>query len=169
MAAEAGGTSGPQDGHFQAVCFMLGSEEYALDIAQVQEIIRLPEIRSVPRSPDFVEGVVNLRGKILPVIDLRKRFNLPAGDPTRKSRIVVVNLPPIYVGLQVDAVTEVLQIPVGAVEPAPDLVMTSLDASYIRGIAKLDARLLVVLDLGRILAPREVEALAGAGDALPAS
>ncbi len=143
----------------QLVSFNLGTEEFAVDIAAVQEIVRMPEITKVPRSAAFVEGVVNLRGKIIPVVDLRKRFGLAVNPSTKSTRIIIVTIGGRTVGMIVDGVSEVLRLGTDAVEAAPELVTSAIDASFIRGIAKLEGRLLILLDLDLILNQEEVRAL----------
>ncbi len=135
----------------QLVSFNLGPEEFGVDIAAVQEIVRMPEITKVPRSPEFVEGVVNLRGKIIPVVDLRKRFRLPVGEATKSTRIIIVTVAKRTVGMIVDAVSEVLRLDAASVEPTPEMVTTDIDSSFLKGIAKLESRLLILLDLDLIL------------------
>jgi len=120
----------------QLVVFQLGAELYGVEIARVHEIIRLQAITRVPRAPAFVEGIINLRGKVIPVVDLRHRFGLPAAEHTRASRIVVVEIGDQVVGLIVDAVSEVLRIAGATVEP-PSPVVAGLESEYLRGIAKL--------------------------------
>jgi purine-binding chemotaxis protein CheW len=143
----------------QLVSFNLGSEEFAVDIAAVQEIVRMPEITQVPRSAEFVEGVVNLRGKIIPVVDLRKRFSLAVSPSTKSTRIIIVTIGGRTVGMIVDGVSEVLRLGADAVEAAPELVTNTIDASFLRGIAKLEGRLLILLDLDLILNQEEARAL----------
>ena len=140
----------------QLVTFNLGSEEFALDILLVQEINRRVEITKVPKTPEFVEGVINLRGKIVPVLDLRKRFGLVGHEFTAQSRIIVVNIDNRVLGLLVDSVSEVLQIPAQTIEPPPPLV-AGIDAAYIKGIGKFEDRLLILLDLGKILSKKKTE------------
>lgn len=142
----------------QLVTFKLGTEEYGIDIMQVQEIIRLSEIVRVPKAPPFVEGVLHLREKILPVIDLAKRFGVSSGQRTDLSRIVVVNIKDNPVGLIVDSVCEVIRLPAGAVEPLPEMV-TSADARFLRGIGRLNGRLIILVDLARVLSHDEMEQL----------
>jgi len=142
----------------QLVTFRLGNEEFSLDILRVQEIIRHMELTRVPRTPDFVEGVINLRGRVIPVLDLRKRFGLPAGEKTHETRIIVVDVDDKTVGFKVDAVSEVLRIPADTVEPPPPLV-TSIESDYIKGVGKLDGRLLILLDVAKILSRSEKDAL----------
>src|SRR6266516_3972712 len=101
----------------QLVVFELGAELYGVEIARVHEIIRLQAVTRVPRSPAFVEGVINLRGKVIPVVDLRRRFGLPSADHTRSTRIVVVEIGDQVVGIVVDGVSEVLRVSTSIVEP----------------------------------------------------
>jgi purine-binding chemotaxis protein CheW len=140
----------------QLVTFKLGSEEFALDILLVQEINRRVEITKVPKTPEFVEGVINLRGKIVPVLDLRKRFGLVGREFTAQSRIIVVNIDKRVLGLMVDSVSEVLRIPRHTVEPPPPIV-AGIDATYIKGIGKFEGRLLILLDLGKVLSGTKTE------------
>jgi purine-binding chemotaxis protein CheW len=134
----------------QYVVFDLGGEHYGVDIAAVEGIIKLQGITSVPHAPAFIEGVTNLRGKVLPVVDLRRRFNLPAGATSKETRIVVVEMNGATVGMIVDGVSEVLQVPDEAVEPPSPIVMT-IDSAFIRGIAKVHERLIILLDLSQVL------------------
>jgi purine-binding chemotaxis protein CheW len=143
----------------QLVSFNLDSEEFGVDIAAVQEIVRMPEITRVPRSQEFVEGVVNLRGKIIPVVDLRKRFALPAAAATKSTRIIIATIARKTVGLIVDAVSEVLRLDSDSVEATPEMVATQIDSSFLKGIAKLEGRLLILLDLDLILNHEETRAL----------
>lgn len=138
----------------QLVSFLIENEEFGVDILNVQEIIRPVDITRVPNAPAFVEGVINLRGRIVPVVDLRKRFNLPRRERDKNSRIIVVELGDKIVGFMVDAVREVLRVDAGVIEPPPELAI-GIDAHYITGVAKLDDRLLILLDLERILTDEE--------------
>src|SRR5690348_9924421 len=135
----------------QLVVLQLGAELYGVEISRVHEIIRLQTITRVPRAPAFVEGVINLRGKVIPVVDLRRRFGLATADHTRASRIVVVDIAEQVIGMIVDAVSEVLRVSSATVEP-PSPVVAGVDSEYIHGIAKLPDRLLILLDLDRVLA-----------------
>ncbi len=143
----------------QIVVFELASEHFGVNIAAVESIIKMQEITKMPRSPRFVEGVTNLRGKVLPVVDLRKRFGLPSQEVSKDSRIVVVTISGAEVGMVVDAVSEVLTVPADCVEPAP-AIATTVDSSFITGIAKLDGRLVILLDLAEILTEAEQGELA---------
>ena len=138
----------------QLVIFDLAEETYGVDIGSVREIIRMQEITKVPRTPEFVEGVINLRGKVIPVIDLRKRFGFRKTEATKDTRIVVVDIGGTDIGVVVDAVTEVLRLSADAVEP-PTGVITTADSDYLLGIAKLETRLIILLDLQQALANME--------------
>lgn len=142
----------------QLVTFRLGKEEFSMDILKVQEIIRHMDLTRVPRTPDFVDGVINLRGRVIPVLDLRKRFGLPEGERTNETRIIVVDVDNRTVGLKVDAVSEVLRLPADTVEPPPSWV-TGIESDYIKGVGKLDGRLIILLDVAKILTRTEKDAL----------
>ncbi len=146
-------------GDEQVVGLELTGESYGVEISRIQEIIRMQPITRVPNGPAFIEGVTNLRGRVIPVLDLRKRFGLAAGEPTRHSRIVVAELGAHTVGLVVDGVSEVLRIAADQVEP-PSSLITTVESAYLRGVAKLDDRLVLLLDLARILTGDEQADLA---------
>jgi purine-binding chemotaxis protein CheW len=160
-AAAAPGSTGTarQTTETQIVVFELGDERYGLDIAAVYEIIRHQPITAVPQAPAFVEGVINLRGRIIPVVDLRDRFGMATGELTRASRIVVAEAAGTRVGLVVDGVSEVLMVPADAIEPTPE-VAAGVDAAYLRGIAKLGERLIILLELDGLFGDSDVAALA---------
>lgn len=143
----------------QLVVFELANEHYGVDISAVNTIIRMQEITEVPRTPRFVEGVINLRGSIIPVIDLRKRFGLPTGEITKASRIVVVEAASQMIGMVVDAVAETLRLTCDSIEP-PSPVVVSVDSEYLRGIGKQNDRLVILLDLDKVLSAKESESLA---------
>jgi purine-binding chemotaxis protein CheW len=138
----------------QLVIFVLASEHYGVGISAVDSIIKLQPITFVPHAPAFVEGVTNLRGKVLPVVDLRKRFGLPIGEATKETRIVVTQVGGLGVGMMVDRVSEVLRVPAEAIEP-PSPLVTTVDSAFITGIAKVDDRLVILLDLEQVLSPGE--------------
>lgn len=135
---------------FHLVTFRLLREEYGVDIGGVQEIIRATDITPVPGAPSHVRGVINLRGKIIPVIDLRKRLALSAAAAADAQRIVVVELGEKRIGMLVDSVSQVIKVPAGVVEEIPEEA-TNVDENYIRGVGKLDSRLIIILDLNRSL------------------
>ncbi len=144
----------------QLVVFDLMNEHYGVDIAAVDSIVKMQQITSVPHAPSFVEGVTNLRGKVLPIIDLRRRFGLPQGDDTKETRIVTVDVDGLKVGMVVDAVSEVLRVSEEDIEP-PSPIVTTVDSAFITGIAKVDdgagnsGRLIILLDLGKVLSSEE--------------
>ncbi len=141
---------------FQAVICQLGDESYGLDIGSVYEIIRFQECTAVPASPRFVDGVINLRGRIIPVMDMASRFGQRRSETTKSTRIIVAGTNGRRVGLVVDAVTEVLMLSDDAVEPTPE-VASGYDAAYIRGIAKLGEELVILLDLRALFGDQEVQ------------
>jgi purine-binding chemotaxis protein CheW len=133
------------------VTFYLSEEEYALDVRVVQEIIRLTETTHVPRAPEFIRGVINLRGRIIPVVDLKRKLALGEITESRLARIVVVKLRDRLIGLLVDGASQVLKIPASAIDAAPEEIL-DVNISFIRGVAKMDRRLIILLDLYKILA-----------------
>jgi len=132
------------------VCFRMGKETFGADIFAVREIVRVPEITHVPGAPSFVLGVINLRGRIISVVDLGKRLGLSATAPGPSSRILVVNLNGVVVGFLVDAATEVLKLAEDAVEPTPE-VSAAVNANYLDGVGKVGGRLILLLDLEKVL------------------
>ncbi|KNZ69814.1 CheW protein [Thermincola ferriacetica] len=138
----------------QLVVFKLGNEEYGVPITQVKEINRLTNTTKVPKSPEFVEGIINLRGQIIPIIDLKKRFDLELTEYTGEARIIVIQVAHHTFGVKVDAVSEVLRISTDTIENAPDIV-SGIDARYITGVAKVGERLLILLDLDKLLTDEE--------------
>jgi purine-binding chemotaxis protein CheW len=138
----------------QILVFALADEYFCVDIASVEGIVLLQEITKVSQQPFFVEGVINLRGSVLPVIDLRKRFGLAFQETTKDARIIVVTMGSKQVGMIVDVVSEVLTIPEQSIEPPPSMV-TTVDTAFIVGIAKVDERLIILLDLAEVLTLQE--------------
>ena len=131
----------------QLVSFQLGPEEYAIDILGVQEIIRVVEITRVPNAPHYVEGVLNLRGKIIPIINLRRRLGLSSTEHTKDTRIVVVDVAHLLLGFIVDSVEEVLRLPEEFIEPPPSTGRGGADEFH-KGVGRVEGRLLILLDLG---------------------
>jgi purine-binding chemotaxis protein CheW len=139
----------------QLVIFKLGEEEFGVDILQVSEIEKLDQgITRVPKAPVFVEGVINLRGEIIPIIDLRKRFNLPAREIGYDSRVIIVEVNGNRIGMTVDSVMEVTRINSSFIEKAP-AITKGVDSYYLSGVAKIDNRLIILLDLERALSDEE--------------
>jgi len=147
-----------KEGETQLVVFVLASEEFACNIADVREVLKMIRITPLPRSLDFVEGVINLRGEVIPVIDLRKRFNLPAVDRTEESRIIIVEVEERMVGLTVDSVSEVIRLSNKQIQEAPNQVAGE-QTNLIMGVGKIDERMLIILNLERILTSEEQIAL----------
>ena len=139
-------TKGAADGLLQLVTFKLDNEEFAVNILEVQEINRMTEITKMPNSPHHVEGVVNLRGRVIPVVSLRKKLGLAEVENNEHSRIMIMDIQGSTMGLIVDAVSEVLRIPSDIVEPPPPL-STDANTEYIKGVAKLEDRLIMLGDL----------------------
>ncbi|RCK72353.1 MAG: Positive regulator of CheA protein activity (CheW) [Anaerolineae bacterium] len=148
----------------QLVVFELANEHYGVDIAAVESIIKMQPITAVPQAPAFVEGITNLRGSVLPVMDLRKRFGLSGRDQSSEStqddkRIVVVSMDGMKIGMIVDAVSEVLRVQEEAIEPPPPMV-TTINSAFITGIAKVGERLIILLDLAKVLTVSEKDEVA---------
>jgi purine-binding chemotaxis protein CheW len=146
----------------QIVGFRIGRETFGLPISLVHEIVRPPEITNVPHAPKYVEGVMNLRGRIVPVIDLRRRFGGAAVENSRKNRVLVVEVESRAVGLIVDSASEVLKISDAQIEPPPN-VFTDAATSYVTGVAKYQGRLIILVDLRRILQSGELRLPAATG------
>lgn len=145
----------------QLVTFKLGNEEYATEILKVQEINRMVEITAVPNSASYLEGVINLRGKVIPVVNLRKKFGLAAKENDEQSRIMILDIQGITTGLVVDGVSEVLRISSSTVEPPPPMA-TNVSTEFINGIAKLENRLIILLDIDKLLGKAESRELVAA-------
>ena len=139
----------------QLVTFAISEEEFGIDILRVQEIIRIMPITKVPNSPPSVEGVINLRGRVIPVIDLRRRFGMAAKDHDNSTRIIVIEIHGMIIGFVVDGVSEVLRIPSSTVEPPPP-VIAGVESEYIKGVGKLDDRLLILLDIDKLLTSEDL-------------
>jgi purine-binding chemotaxis protein CheW len=145
------------------VGFRIGEETYGVPIGSVREIVRVPEITAVPNAPEMIEGVINLRGKIIPVMDLRKRFGSMATESDKKNRILVVELENRLLGLIVSSASEVLKIPPSEIE-APGAVFAEGESSYVTGVGKLKGRLVILLDIGRLLRQPEFKKLEEAAE-----
>ncbi|EGO64146.1 chemotaxis protein CheW [Acetonema longum] len=137
----------------QLVIFKLDKEEYGLPITKVQEINKMVSITKLPHTPVFVEGIINLRGRVIPIVDLRKRFQLSASDHNEDSRIIIIEISGQTLGVIVDAVTEVVRLQANNVEPPPPAFI--LDSQYIHGVGKLEDRLIILLNLDKILTTQE--------------
>lgn len=138
--------------------FFLANEEYGIEILKVQEIIGMLSITAVPRTPSFVRGVVNLRGKVIPIIDLRLKFGMPAAEQTEETCIIVVQARGIEMGIVVDRVSEVLDIAADAIDEAPSFG-AEVDTEYLLGIAKAEGQVRLLLDIDEVLSNQDVVAL----------
>ncbi len=134
----------------QLVIFELANEFYGINIAVVESIIKMQAITQLPQSPAYVKGVTNLRGSVLPVIDLRSRFALEEKEDTRQTRIIIVTMGSIKVGVTVDGVSEVLRVSDELIEPLPPMV-NSVNSVFLKGIVRLENRLIILLELGKVL------------------
>lgn len=143
------------------VACRLGDEEYAVEVSHVQEIVRPTAITAVPRAPHYVEGVLNLRGRVVPVVDLARRFGMPARERTKATRIVITQMDARTVGMLVDAVSEVVRLGPDQISPAPDLARSGLNAEFFTGVGQANGRLLILLDLPRVLSKQEGDELPG--------
>lgn len=143
----------------QLVIFEVENELYGVDIANVESIIRMQALTHLPNTPRFIDGVTNLRGEVVPIINLRKRFSMEPKEPTRETRIMIANLGGVKAGLVVDAVAQVSRITEEDMEVPPQMLQTSHSA-FIRSIAHLDEHLVILLDLAKVLTVEEKESLA---------
>ena len=134
----------------QLVICQLSNEEFGIEISKVKEIIRIPEITEIPQVPDYVEGIINLRGSIIPIINLAEKFDLNHENASNDSRIVVVELENLVAGMVVDAVSEVLRISGENIEPTPEVIVSRITERYIQGVGKIDDRLLILLAIDKI-------------------
>ena len=156
IEAETEAPEQAQDAERQLVVFRLVAETYGLDIGLVREIIRPQAITRVPNLPGFVEGVINLRGKICPVIDLRKRLGVEVSEPTDESRIVIVDSSGEQAGVIVDAVIEVLRIADDRVDSG-SIAITTRGASFVEGVANLENRLIILMNLETVLSKEDID------------
>ena len=132
------------------VTFKLGNNEYAIDIMQAKEIIKMEKITLIPNAPDYVEGVINLRGNIIPIVDLKKRFNLDENEGEKNTGIIIVKIDDVDMGIIIDAISKVVSIATSNIQPPPPM-LSGIGQKYIKGVAKLEDKLLVVLDLEKLI------------------
>ncbi|MFQ5901134.1 MAG: chemotaxis protein CheW [Thermodesulfobacteriota bacterium] len=150
--------------YIQITVFNLSKEEYGLDIEQVYEVMRLQEIHPLPQAPEFIEGVINLRGYIIAVIDLRKRFNIEAIENNPKTRIIICKIKGMIVGLIVDKVSEVLSVSRENIKPTPRVVSVQIQTAYIAGVVRLGERVIILLNLEEILTKEDIKGLASVSE-----
>lgn len=139
----------------QLVIFKLGKEEYGTNIQQVKEILKVPEITSMPRTPEFISGIISLRGQIIPVINLNNRFDLVKDSDETPQHVIIVDLEDNPIGMIVDEVVDVSRVSEGEIESTPSLIETNIDDDYVAGIARIEKRLIILLDLSKVLTPEE--------------
>ena len=140
----------------QIVVFNLGKEEFGVNINEVREIIRMEQITKIPNTSEYIEGVINLRGGIIVVIDLAMKLGLPNKETDNNTRIIVIEVDKNTVGMVVDSATEVLRLSADQIEPAPTVITQKIDSDYIEGVGILDERLLILLDLAKVLKSKEI-------------
>jgi len=143
----------------QLLIFSIADEHFACKTNQVKEITRMMEITKMPKAPEFIKGVINLRGKVIAVIDLARQLALPSSEQREESRIIVVDLDESTVGMLVDSASEVLRISTKDIEPTPAVIESKIDTRYIQGIGRIGDRLFVLLDLNKVLSSEEVESM----------
>ena len=166
-------TTTEAEAYVQMISFTVGSERFGVEILVVQEIIMMSNITEIPNSPDFVEGVINLRGNIIPVLDLRKRLRLRGYSRTDAhkpgTRILVVEIEGNVTGFIVDSVAKVLTIPASKIAPPPDIIVAGVQSLYISGVVHLEEGILIILDFRRILSIEEKDALDTVARMIPAT
>lgn len=141
--------------NLKVVVFQLADKEYVIPVSQIQGIEKLTHITRVPKTPSYVKGVINLRGVVTPIIDLKNRFNLGESEQNESSRIIIISLEDMNVGVIVDSANDVLDIPMDSIEPQPEVV-GGLEQDFIAGVAKIERRLLILLHLNLVLNPIKV-------------
>ncbi|MCM3160523.1 chemotaxis protein CheW [Metabacillus litoralis] len=147
-------------GDLKVIVFQLQDEEYGIPVQQVRSIEKVQHITRVPRTASYIKGVINLRGVVTPIIDLRKRFGLKVLDDTESTRMIIVSKEDMEVGFIVDAANDVIDIHQDIIEPAPEVV-GAVEVEYIQGVAKLDKRLIVMIDLEQVLKSNDERSLLG--------
>lgn len=147
-------TNAVEQDHIKVIIFQLADKEYAIPVSDVQGIERLMHITRVPKTAKYVKGVINLRGVVTPIIDLRERFSLPISENVDSTRIIIIQLKEMEVGFVVDSANDVIDIPINAIEQQPEVV-GALEEDFISGVVKVDNRLLILLHLDKVLNPEE--------------
>ena len=147
------------DEGLQLVVFELSGEEFGVDILQVSEIIPAPRITRVPQAPECVKGLINLRGKIIVLIDLNIRLGFSPKERDELSRIIIVEVGNTVIGMLVNSVKEVMKLPLSTIEPTPEMIKSKINSEYLKGVGKLDGRLLILLNLAKVLGEEEADEL----------
>jgi purine-binding chemotaxis protein CheW len=155
------GESSQQDELIQLVSFMLADEEYGVEVLKVREIIRMPTITKMPNVPPYVEGIINLRGKVIPIISMRRRFNLTENENSSQTRIIIMDVAGSLTGFIVDAVSEVIRIHSSEIQPPPSMVLSGgIGQEFITGVFNHAERLLIIMDIDRMFSDDERESFA---------
>lgn len=147
-------TNAIEQDNIKVIVFQLADKEYAIPVSNVQGIEKLMHITRVPKTAKYVKGVINLRGVVTPIIDLRERFNLPISENVDSTRIIIIQLKEMEVGFVVDSANDVIDIPIHAIEQQPEVVGSS-EEEFISGVVKIDNRLLILIHLDKVLNPEE--------------
>jgi purine-binding chemotaxis protein CheW len=155
MATSASNSIELKEERIQLVSFKIGNEEHGIDVLKVREIIRMSNITRVPNTPHYIEGVINLRGKVIPIISLRMKFSLPEAENDSRTRIIVMDMDNELMGFVVDSVAEVIRIAVNEIQPPPPIVTGGIDQECLSGVIHHAERLLVLLDLEKMFSPDE--------------
>ncbi|SDJ99695.1 chemotaxis protein CheW [Sediminibacillus albus] len=140
----------------KTIIFQLKEQQYGVDIQQVRSIERLQDVTEVPNTSDFIKGIINLRGEVIPIIDLKERLNIGNQAHTIETRVLIIDIENVTAGLIVDEAKDVVDIDPSIIDPAPQMV-SGIDQEYIKGVAKLEAGLLILLDFKKILDQDEME------------
>ncbi|RXA18739.1 purine-binding chemotaxis protein CheW [Methanosarcina sp. MSH10X1] len=151
-----GGSSLPEK-NLHLVTFELSGEDFGVDIMQVSEVLPVPRITRVPQAPACIKGLINLRGKILVVIDLNRRLGFPSKETDSLSRIIIVEVKDTVIGMLVNSVKEVMRLPLSSIEPTPEMIKSKINAEYLTGVGKTGNRLLILLNLARVIGEEEIE------------
>ncbi|SNQ58902.1 chemotaxis protein CheW [Candidatus Methanoperedens nitratireducens] len=159
MAEITPGVKAISDGELQLVVFKIGVEEFGVEIMKVQEIIRMTNITRIPQAPDYIRGIINLRGKIIVVINLNVVLGMETKEQDENTRIIVANIDDTVMGFVVDSVSEVIRLPQKSVEPAPAVIADKIGTEYVMGVGNLDNRLLILLNLNKILGAKELHSV----------
>lgn len=147
------------DGELQLVVFNIGKEEFGVEITRVQEIIRMASITGIPQAPDYIRGIINLRGRIIVVLNLNVIMGMETKEQDENTRIIVANIDETVMGFIVDSVSEVIRLPEKNVEPAPAVIAGRIGTEYVMGVGKMEDRLLILLDLDKVLSANELHSV----------
>ena len=159
MAEQSPESKAASDGELQLVVFNIGSEEFGVEIMKVQEIIRMTSITRIPQAPDYIRGIINLRGRIIVVINLNVVLGMASREQDENTRIIVASIGETVMGFVVDSVSEVIRLPEKNMEPAPAVIADKIGTDYVMGVGKLDNRLLILLNLDKILGAKELHSI----------